>query len=246
MERPKIWAHRGASGYCPENTMPAFEKAVEMGADGIELDIQLTRDAEIVVLHDEWIDRTSDGKGWLKDFSLEELRRYNFNRTHPAEGKVGIPTMQEVFELIRPTDLVINIELKTGVVFYEGLEEKILALTKKMGMEDRVVYSSFNHYTIQKIRMMDPKAQTGFLYSDGAIDMPQYAKRYGVSALHPALYNLQYPKFMEQCRQNGLKVHVWTVNEPEHIKLCCQYGVDAIITNYPDRAMEIAGKKGSA
>lgn len=242
MERPKIWAHRGASGYYPENTMPAFEKAVEMGADGIELDIQLTRDNQIVVLHDEWIDRTSDGKGWLKDFSLEELRRYNFNRTHPKEGRLCIPTMQEVFELIRPTNLRINIELKTGIVFYEQLEEKILDLTKEMGMEDRVIYSSFNHYTIKKIRELEPGAQTGFLYSDGTMDMPQYAKRYGVNALHPALYNLQYPHFLEECRQDGLKVHVWTVNEPEHMELCCRYGVDAIITNYPDRALEIVGK----
>lgn len=242
MERPKIWAHRGASGYYPENTMPAFEKAVEMGADGIELDIQLTRDNQIVVLHDEWIDRTSDGKGWLKDFSLEELRRYNFNRTHPKEGRLCIPTMQEVFELIRPTNLRINIELKTGIVFYEQLEEKILGLTKEMGMEDRVIYSSFNHYTIKKIRELEPGAQTGFLYSDGTMDMPQYAKRYGVNALHPALYNLQYPHFLEECRQDGLKVHVWTVNEPEHMELCCRYGVDAIITNYPDRALEIVGK----
>ena len=72
--------------------------------------------------------------------------------------------------------------------------------------------------------------------------MPQYAKRYGVNALHPALYNLQYPHFLEECRQDGLKVHVWTVNEPEHMELCCRYGVDAIITNYPDRALEIVGK----
>lgn len=242
MNRPRIWAHRGASGYCPENTMPAFEKAVEMGADGIELDIQLTKDDQIVVLHDEWIDRTSDGKGWLKDYTLEELRQYNFNQTHPSLGRQQIPTMREVFEQIRPTNLVINIELKTGIVFYDRLEEKILALTKEMGMEDRVIYSSFNHDTIRKLRALDKKAQTGFLYADGTMDMPEYAKRYGVNALHPALYNLQYPGFMEQCRRNGLKVHVWTVNETEHMEQCLRYGVDAIITNYPDRAIEIAGR----
>ena len=238
MERPAVWAHRGASGYCPENTMAAFEKAVEMGADGIELDVQLTKDDQIVVLHDEWIDRTSDGKGWLKDYTLEELRQYNFNQTHPDMGRMEIPTMREVFELIFPTELVINIELKTGIVFYSQLEEKLLALTKEMGMEERVIYSSFNHYSIKKLHELDPKAKTGFLYADGTMDMPEYAAAHGVDALHPALYNLQYPGFMEQCKKRGIRVHAWTVNEPEYIRLCCGVGVDAIITNYPDRVFE--------
>ena len=129
MKKPEIWAHRGASGYCPENTLPAFEKAVEMGAQGIELDIQLTKDEKIVVIHDEWINRTSDGEGWVKDYTLEELRRYNYNKNFPELGHVDIPTMEEVFALIRPTDLTINIELKTGIVFYDRLEERILELT---------------------------------------------------------------------------------------------------------------------
>ena len=88
MKKPEIWAHRGASGYCPENTLPAFEKAVEMGAQGIELDIQLTKDEKIVVIHDEWINRTSDGEGWVKDCTLEELRRYIdlAAKLHPHHG----------------------------------------------------------------------------------------------------------------------------------------------------------------
>lgn len=244
MKKTAVWAHRGASGYCPENTMPAFEKAVEMGADGIELDIQLTKDDQIVVLHDEWLNRTSDGKGWLKDYTLDELRKYNFNQTHPQMGRLEIPTVQQVFELIRPTDMVINIELKTGIVFYDRLEEKVLKLAKDMGMADRVIYSSFNHRTITRIHELDPGAQTGFLYADGTLNMPQYAQAHGVAALHPAVYNLQYPGFMDECRKLGIKVHVWTANEPEIIGLCCEYGVDAIITNYPDKAMEIVKQRG--
>ncbi len=237
--KPQVWAHRGASGYMPENTLPAFEKAVEMGAQGIELDVQMTKDGQIVVLHDEWLNRTSDGSGWLKDYTLEELRQYNFNKNYPELGHVDIPTLREVFELILPTDLVINIELKTGIVFYEQLEEKVVALAKEMGMEDRVIYSSFNHYTILKIKELDPEAKVGFLYSDGAIDMPGYGEKYGVDALHPSLNNLQYPGFVQQCKEKGLKLHVWTVNETEYMQLCCQMGVDAIITNYPDLAREV-------
>lgn len=239
--KPLVWAHRGASGYAPENTLAAFQKAVDLDADGVELDIQLTKDDQIVVIHDEMIDRTSDGKGWVKDYTLEELRAFNYNRTKPEYKHADIPTMREVFELLKPTGLFINIEIKTGVVFYEKIEEKILALAKEMGMEDRVCYSSFNHYTVTRIHELKPDAEVGFLYADGPIDMPSYGVKHGVNALHPALYNLQYDGFVKECKEKGLKLNVWTVNERPYMEMCCQYGVDAIITNYPDIAKEVVG-----
>lgn len=239
--KPLVWAHRGASGYAPENTLAAFQKAVDLDADGVELDIQLTKDDQIVVIHDETINRTSDGKGWVKDYTLEELRAFNYNRTKPEYKHADIPTMREVFELLKPTGLFINIEIKTGVVFYEKIEEKILALTKEMGMEDRVCYSSFNHYTVTRIHELKPDAEVGFLYADGPIDMPSYGVKHGVNALHPALYNLQYDGFVKECKEKGLKLNVWTVNERPYMEMCCQYGVDAIITNYPDIAKEVVG-----
>ena len=239
--KPLVWAHRGASGYAPENTLAAFQKAVDLDADGVELDIQLTKDDQIVVIHDETIDRTSDGKGWVKDYTLEELRAFNYNRTKPEYKHADIPTMREVFELLKPTGLFINIGIKTGVVFYEKIEEKILALTKEMGMEDRVCYSSFNHYTVTRIHELKPDAEVGFLYADGPIDMPSYGVKHGVNALHPALYNLQYDGFVKECKEKGLKLNVWTVNERPYMEMCCQYGVDAIITNYPDIAKEVVG-----
>lgn len=236
-----VWAHRGASAYAPENTLEAFRLAADMGADGVELDIQLTKDGQIVVIHDETIDRTSSGTGWVKDMTLEELRRFSYNKTFP-DKPADIPTMREVFELLAPTGLTINIEIKTGVVFYERIEEKILALTKEMRMEERVCYSSFNHYTVTKIHELDSQAQVGFLYADGPIDMPSYGVRHGVNALHPALYNLQYDGFVEECRAKGLRLNVWTVNEKEHIRLCRDMGIDAIITNYPDVARAIVDR----
>lgn len=239
-DRSLVWAHRGASGYAPENTLEAFKLAVEMGADGVELDVQLTKDNQIVVIHDEWIDRTSNGKGWVKDMTLEELRKYNYNKTHPEYEHADIPTLREVYELLKPTGLTVNVELKTGVVFYDDLERKVIELTKEMGMEDRVLYSSFNHYTCVKIHELEPEAYVGFLYSDGIIDIAQYAKNYGANALHPALYNLQYPNYMKDAAQNGLDVNVWTVNEPEHLVMASQMKVNALITNYPDRALKIA------
>ena len=245
---PLIWAHRGASAYAPENTFTSFEKAVELQADGIELDIQLTKDDRNVVIHDETLERTSNGKGWVKDYTLSQLRALDFRypKKFPNAAPEKIPTMEEVFELIRPTGLTINIELKTGIVFYPQLEEKILRMTREFRMEDRVIYSSFNHYTIRKIQELNPRAKTGLLYQDGYIDMPSYGRRLNVNALHPALYNLQYPDFLKDCARYGLDVNVWTVNKKEYMQTCVEMGVHGIITNYPDRAREVIRQMASA
>lgn len=238
----QIWAHRGASGYLPENTLPAFEKAAEMGADGVELDIQRTRDGQIVVIHDEYIDRTSDGRGLVKDYALAELRRFNYNRTFPDSPYVTIPTMEEVLELLAPTGLSINIELKTGYIFYEGIEEEITHMVHAHHYEDRVIYSSFNHYSVLRVQEADPEARTAFLYMDGFIGMPEYGKTHSVTALHPEFHNLQYPGFPEACHAAGLDLNVWTVNTAEEMRWCASYGVHAVITNYPDVAIRTLRK----
>lgn len=231
----KIWAHRGASGYAPENTLEAFALAVEMGADGVELDVQMCRDGYLVVAHDERIDRVSNGTGFVRDYTLRELKRFFFNRTHPEYADARIPTLQEVYELLKGTGLCINVELKTGIYFYNGLEERVLELTKRMGMEERVIYSSFNHYSVKKIKALRPDAQTGILYSDGIFSVASYAESIGADALHPAIYNLQYPELAEQARERGLKIHVWTVNTEEQRDMCLDAGADAVISNFPDK-----------
>lgn len=243
MDKPLVWAHRGSSGYCPENTLPAFEKAAEQQADGVELDVHLTKDGAIVVTHDERIDRVSDHKGRVCDYTLEELKSFDFSNGNLAFEGVQIPTMGEVFDLLKPTGLMINIELKTGEIFYPGLEEKINAMTHAFGMDDRVIYSSFNHASVMHMRGINPKAATGFLYADGTLDMPAYAAAHGVGALHPAMYNLRYPDFMEQCGERGIDVNVWTVNTTADIRECVERGVHAVITNYPDKARRIIDGK---
>ena len=236
----QIWAHRGASGYAPENTMEAFRMAGRMGADGIELDIQLTRDGQIVVIHDEKINRTSNGKGYVHDYTLGELRQFNFQRTKPALAHADIPTLHEVLVYVRDyTDMCVNIELKTGIVFYEGMDEQTVKLVHELGMQDRVIYSSFNHYTIRHIQQMDPEAKVGLLYSDGFISVPAYAHDLGVDALHPLFTNLRYPNYVEECREYGLDLNVWTVNKEEAMLSMCELGVHAIITNYPDKAIRV-------
>jgi glycerophosphoryl diester phosphodiesterase len=129
--RPFIWGHRGAAGHSPENTIPSFEKAVELGADGVELDVQLTKDGEMVVIHDETVDRVSDGSGWVKDYTFEDLRKLDVNQKFKQMGKMQIPTLREVYELLENTKLHINVELKNGIIFYSNLRKKFLNLPEK-------------------------------------------------------------------------------------------------------------------
>ena len=237
MSSTKIWGHRGASGYAPENTIEAFDKAITLGADGVELDIQLSHDGELVVIHDETIDRVSDGKGNVRDYTLRELKALDVSGVMPSYGTVRIPTLGEVLEELRPTDLEINIECKTGIYFYPGLEEKMINLVKSMGMVERIWCSSFNHKSVLKVKKLCPEMRTGFLIADVLAGAAHYTKEHGAQALHPALYHMQDDKLIEKCHKKGLEVHVWTVNEGKDVSQLAKAGADAVITNYPDVAL---------
>lgn len=236
----QIWAHRGASGYCPENTIEAFKKAIEMNSDGIELDVQLTKDGQIVVCHDELIDRVSNHKGFLKDFTYEELASFNFNNKMDEKYPFcKIPLLSEVLEMIKPTKLVLNIELKTSVFHYEGIEQKVVDMVKEYGLEDRIIYSSFNHQSIVNLLNINPQANCGFLHSDGIIDICQYAKKYHVNNLHPVFYYLLDEQYVRNAFLANLKINSYTINEPQYIKAALALNINAIITNYPDVALQI-------
>ena len=239
---PLVYAHRGACGYAPENTMASFRKAMEQGADGFELDVQMTKDGEVVVVHDEYLERVSDGKGFVKDYTLEQLRKMNFNRQFPEYGFQQIPTLKEVLDLLKPTDLGLNIELKTNVFHYDGIIDKVFTLVEESGMKDRIIYSSFNHETCVEIRNRQKDAYVGFLYADGFLDVEEYVKNHGGNALHPAFYLLQDMRSVRKARQLGLDINAWVINEPEHLEMACQRKLNIIITNYPDRALNIVKK----
>lgn len=183
----KIWAHRGCSQRYPENTLTAFERAIRIpGLTGIELDIQLSRDQELVVIHDERVNRTTNGSGFVKDFTCMELQKLYIDA---GEGKIEkIPTMEEVLDLIQDSmkhGLLLNIELKNSSVPYEGMEEKILKLIASRGLQKQVVYSSFYAKSLEKIRLLEPKASIGVL--DGKVSDCLYKKKggCGADALHP-------------------------------------------------------------
>lgn len=236
----EVWAHRGASAYAPENTMPAFELALEQGADGFEFDVQLTRDDEVVVIHDETLERTTDGHGWVADHSLDDLRR--LDASTGREGFVGtrIPTLVEVFDLVRDTGTVLNIELKNSRMAYKGLEERIVALVEAHDLAHRVVLSSFNHYSLRHLVGLGTEIALGALYSEPLWKPWQYASRLGATALHPSVAATR-AKVVQKSHEHGLAVHVWTVNEPDDLKRMVGLEVDAVITNFPDVARSLVG-----
>ena len=231
-----IWAHRGASAYAPENTIPAFEQAIEMGADGVEFDVQRTSDGQLVVIHDETINRTSNGFGRVVDLTLEQLRLCNFSNGFVGHRKVQIPTLREALDLLGPTGLRINIELKNSVELYPGMESEALDIVQEAGLLDRVLFSSFNHFSLANLRGVVPTECLGLLYSDGLYDPWKYAHLFGARYLHPHFYALQQPNYMWLCHEAGIGVNVWTVDKNEDIRALAALGVDAIFTNLPDRA----------
>ncbi|HHW48137.1 MAG TPA: glycerophosphodiester phosphodiesterase, partial [Clostridiaceae bacterium] len=165
MSKPVVIAHRGAPKHAPENTIAAFRKALELGAEGIELDVHLSADGHLVVIHDEKVDRTSDGKGLVKEKTLEELKALDFGSWFSKEFKgETIPTLDEVLELLKSWTGIINIEIKGGSVFYPNIEEKVVRKIEKLKIEEKIIISSFNHYSLVEIKKLNPKIKTGILY----------------------------------------------------------------------------------
>ncbi|MBE5806816.1 MAG: glycerophosphodiester phosphodiesterase [Clostridiales bacterium] len=237
-----IYGHRGASGYAPENTLEAFELAAKMGATGVELDVHIARDGELVVTHDEKIDRVAFGSGLVADMTTAELKKIKFNRTHPEYEHATIPTLREVYELLKPYGLKVNAELKNSIIDYPNLEEKCIKLAYETGMTDNVLYSSFNHYSMLRVKKIDPKLPVGLLYECMLIDPWDYAKKLGADAIHPHFSELQVPGEAEKTHALGMAVNVWTVNEEKDIRFSIEAGADIIISNYPDVAIKVLGE----
>lgn len=239
----KVWAHRGASAYAPENTIPAFRLAMEQGADGIELDVQLSQDGKLMVIHDEWVDRTSNGRGRVVDMTCQELKKLDFSCGMQQYAFARIPTLKEVYGLLRGSNLTVNVEIKYGEVEYPGIWDKLIQLEREMGMQGRVMYSSFNHYVLKKIRELDPDAEIGLLYSCVLVDPWIYAGYLKADAIHPHYRAVMgSPGLLEGCRNAGVAINAWTVNDPDAVQMLAAANVNAIITNSPDVALKAIGR----
>ena len=231
----KVIAHRGYSGQYPENTMLAYEKAVEAGCDELEIDVQMTRDGVLVILHDETVERTTDGKGFIKDLTYQELRKFNVNaRFGDQYGFNPIPSFEEYLDWVRKKNVTTNIELKNRKYYYEGLEERTLELVQDYGLEDRVMLSSFNHVSLLKCKQLAPDIECGILVSKPEIwNAGYFASTYGLECYHPDVLSLTKAT-VDDCVKYGIKVNAWTINGMEELQKLYAWGCDGVITNYPD------------
>lgn len=230
----KIWAHAGASQDAPANTIEAFVLAIEQNADGIELDVHQSKDGEVVVCHDDAVDMPGGNRVLIRDLTLAELRRANVG---DAEfGPASIPTLREVYELLAPTGLELNVELKHRSAPYPAFEERVLELQYASGMADRVVYSSFNHLGLVRVRELDPDADIAPLFEAALIEPWHYVRRLGARAAHPHFASLVPPGVIEGYADAGIAVRAWTVNDPADWMWLFAAGIDAVITDAPGRA----------
>lgn len=245
MKKPLIIAHRGASAYAPENTMASFMKALEMKSEGIELDVHMTSDKALVVCHDEKVDRTTNGKGFIKDFTLEEIKKLDAGSWFAEEFKEEkIPELREVLELIKDSNILLNVELKNAPIIYSGIEKKVIEMITDYRMEERTIISSFNHYSLMEVKRINPRIKTGALYMAGLVEPWIYAKRINADALHPLFYNLLVPELIKGCSENGIMLNPFTVDDERYIAALVNLKINGIITNYPDRALKIRDNMG--
>ena len=203
----KIWAHRGCSQRYPENTLLAFEKAAAVsGLTGIELDIQLTRDGEMVVIHDERVDRTTEGMGYVRDYTLSQIKKLHIYADDKPSQEV--PTITEVLDLLTSqmkAGLKLNIELKNSVYPYSGMEEKIVELIQKKGLQESVVYSSFYAASLEKLKRLDPDVELGILDSRVSDCLYKLRGGCGAAALHPFWRGMD----LKAQELEGYVVRVW-------------------------------------
>lgn len=235
----KNFAHRGASFDYPENTILALKEGIKSGANGLEIDVHKTKDNNLVVIHDENIERTYLGKGLVKDFTLDELRKFkNRKKLFRDNIECHIPTLEEVLKLIKGKDITLNIELKTDEIHYDGIESDVISLINEYKLNKQIILSSFNHDSIKIVKSLDSSIKTGILYDKPIENVINYAKSLEVDALHPDL-RLVSRELIQEAHENNLKVNIYTVNNPIYMRFLIKSKADGLFTDYPELLNEI-------
>jgi len=229
MPNLKIIAHRGASGHAPENTMAAFQLAMEQGADGIELDVMLSKDGRLVVIHDDTVDRTTSGTGRVKDMTLAQLQALD------AGSGEQIPTLEEVLETFGG-QFLINIELKNYSSPFDSLPVVAAKMIKTMGFEDSLIISTFNPFNLARFRRHCPGVKLGLLTVPGKAKFWMW-RFFRYDALHPHVQDVDQ-ELVAAVKARHQQVNVWTVDDPEEIQRLAALNVDSMITNFPKEARE--------
>ncbi len=237
---PLIIAHRGASSIAPENTFAAFDKALAVGADGIEFDVQLSKDNHPVIIHDETLERTTSGRGFVQDHSLSALQALDAGSWFGIEFRgARIPSLEQLFERYKNSSLMFNIELKNNTVAYPGIEEAVLNCIAHCRLEERVIISSFNHDSLLTCRKLNPAVRTGMLYVEEVSEPWQRVRSLGCYSAHPLFFYLQNLKTLQGYRDHNIALYPWVVNDPEQMKLFAAQKLEAIITDYPQTLKQI-------
>lgn len=239
MNTPINYAHRGASAYCPENTMAAFAQAVELGATGIETDVQRTKDGVLVCIHDESLLRTTGLDQLVCNTDYEELSKLSAGAWFDAAfADERIPTLEQLLRFAERHGIELNLELKNGVVLYPGMEAEVIAAVRAAGLEKRVVLSSFNHYSLALCKTLAPDIRTGILYMEGLYRPWAYAATIQADALHAYHYAV-LPEWVAEAAEAGIVYHPFTVNDEREMNRLIDAGVAGIITDYPDRLRKL-------
>jgi len=240
-----VVAHRGFSGVAPENTLVAFKKAIEVGSDMIELDVRLSKDGEVVVIHDESVERTTSGKGRVIDLTVEELKRLDAgSKFHPSFSGERIPSLREVMQLAHDR-IQVNIELKNGEYgkwTFVDLAERTLLEVERAGMADRVFFSSFDPSILTRIKEKNHSIRTNLIFNKPWNSFEDVTGGQSFSTLTFRKSVLDRDQ-ISKLHQMGIKINVYTLNTEEEMELFIQWGINGIITDYPDRLIQLLQKR---
>lgn len=244
---PLILAHRGANKRAPQNTLPAFAKAIELGADGIETDVHLSSDGELVICHNYTVDATSNGKGEIKDMSLSELKALDFGSYFSPDFKnTPLPTLPELLKLVSGMKLI-NIEIKPPKV-NNDLVKRTIDEVYKFSLEEKVIISCFDPDCLYKSKEIAPAIKTALLYEKGDLGNEimsfgevKFCRQVGVDAVHPQRILLT-EQLVKDFHSAGLAVNPWTVNEPKDILDLTAWGCDGLISDVPDVCLATLNK----
>lgn len=238
----KVFAHRGFSGRYPENTMLAFQKAVEVGADGIELDVHESSDGQLVIIHDELLVRTTGREGSVSDYPLKELTKIKAAKTMGDRFDATIPSFEEYCDFASRNQIITNIEIKTNRSWYTDIEKKVVEMVKAFHLEDRIIFSSFNWLSVMKVKRLVPEIPCGLLYEGQAVRHVAYqAKDAGLQFLHPDFILLD-DETIQECRASGIGLNVWTINDSDRMRKLMDWQVNSVISNYPDICLGMMGR----
>ena len=232
MSRVLNIAHRGFSGKYPENTNIAFAKALTEGyCDGIEVDVHMTKDDKVVIIHDNKLDRTTTGTGYIKDYTLDELLEFDAGVKYDPKYKgERILCIKSALELVKKYNVKLYIELKESDEDYRAIEAQVLDRVKVVGAEDKVIISSYNVETLKRIKEQAPNMQTALLCKDMTYDIRNYQYADSISCNYTKITK----EDTELIHSLGKKITVWVVDEVSDMKMVKEYGVNAVITNHPD------------